>query len=794
MMSDPLILCIFPIYLLWTLLRIFVKLGLVLGIQISRMCLRRFRYVFFALGQYGFASLLTSRGREAIQRDAVIREKIAKATTFDEWQSLMKKRDLHEERQRWRFEEHSPEYSYKLVADTLRHLRVLRRQGDRRNLAIALNIHMVRNFAGICNPNLHNFTALGTKVAIEHYVDEVVNHINFVCDPKLPGALPVEDRMRFILESKRALGKTALCLSGGGLLALYHLGSIACLFEQGLLPQIISGASGGSIVAGMLGVITDDEIESYASTDVADRHGKKWVGPFWTNMLRLVTKGVFIDSEEFMETLIAYFGDMTFAESYQRTGRIINIAVSASHGHGHGCPPLLNYITSPQVLLRSAVAASCALTGVMKPCKLLAKDAQGNLVPWTEAFFIDGTFQNDLPMKRLSELFGVNHFIVSQTNPHIVPFLDQADPSETSLLWHLQRVLYVELVHHFTQLGRFLPFGLGTICEQFMVQQFTGCHWDITVWPEFEWKDYICILAHPDPNDIERFYLGGQRAIWPKISRIRIQYRIEKELDDWEKRLLQEVCPAGNPTMEAMASSFPKEKLRIPTSRLSFELLFVYIQRLQASGRWSETDTKDLIEDENVALIGHAHTHDPHLSPVLPVDLLEGCITTSSTPPSLPGSPESMMSGTSSQNMNFEQDDVHMLGDSSASTSSGSSSSSSITPISAKKKLSGSQASSRHSSINLNHKHTSLPASFSSSARSSTKTSHSASNSPSSSTASVNSDAGGLLAPSLTRSKSRPLDLKSPEFVYKLPSTGSGSGSLSRQKSLNLNEIARSEK
>jgi predicted acylesterase/phospholipase RssA len=32
--------------------------------------------------------------------------------------------------------------------------------------------------------------------------------------------------------------------------------------------------------------------------------------------------------------------------------------------------------------------------------------------------YSDGSFENDLPMQQLSELFNVNHFIVSQVNPH----------------------------------------------------------------------------------------------------------------------------------------------------------------------------------------------------------------------------------------------------------------------------------------------------------------------------------------------------------------------------------------
>lgn len=35
----------------------------------------------------------------------------------------------------------------------------------------------------------------------------------------------------------------------------------------------------------------------------------------------------------------------------------------------------------------------------------------------------DGSLESDLPMKELKELFNVNHFIVSQANPHIAPLL-----------------------------------------------------------------------------------------------------------------------------------------------------------------------------------------------------------------------------------------------------------------------------------------------------------------------------------------------------------------------------------
>lgn len=72
----------------------------------------------------------------------------------------------------------------------------------------------------------------------------------------------------------------------------------------------------------------------------------------------------------------------------------------------------------------------------------MAKNKAGETVPWDPSGqfrfkfvaenadvralgspHVDGSVQSDLPMKRLAELFNVNHFIVSQVNPHIAPFL-----------------------------------------------------------------------------------------------------------------------------------------------------------------------------------------------------------------------------------------------------------------------------------------------------------------------------------------------------------------------------------
>lgn len=77
--------------------------------------------------------------------------------------------------------------------------------------------------------------------------------------------------------------------------------------------------------------------------------------------------------------------------------------------------------TTPNVLLWSAATAACAQPGMYAPVALMAKDMDGSIVPllpsnaamsWSPS----KTVHYSLPMDRLSQLFNVNHFIVSQVS------------------------------------------------------------------------------------------------------------------------------------------------------------------------------------------------------------------------------------------------------------------------------------------------------------------------------------------------------------------------------------------
>lgn len=148
-----------------------------------------------------------------------------------------------------------------------------------------------------------------------------------------------------------------------------------------------------------------------------------------------------LDNEHLKQNFRDMIGDLTFLEAYERTGRILCITVSAMRG-GRACPRLLNHLTAPHVVIWSASVASCAAPGIFSPVELKSKLAVSRIRIWssnnltklrqngsivsfdsTPQQYLDGSYLNDLPMDELSEMFGVNFFIVSQVNPHVIPFI-----------------------------------------------------------------------------------------------------------------------------------------------------------------------------------------------------------------------------------------------------------------------------------------------------------------------------------------------------------------------------------
>jgi len=73
-------------------------------------------------------------------------------------------------------------------------------------------------------------------------------------------------------------------------------------------------------------------------------------------LARFLKDGVFMDIDVLRNFLKKNLGNQTFQEAYKKTGWILNVSVSSIHEKD--VPRLLNYVTSPHVLIWSAVSAS----------------------------------------------------------------------------------------------------------------------------------------------------------------------------------------------------------------------------------------------------------------------------------------------------------------------------------------------------------------------------------------------------------------------------------------------------
>ena len=120
-----------------------------------------------------------------------------------------------------------------------------------------------------------------------------------------------------------------------------------------------------------------------------------------------------------------YLGDITFKEIHDKFKWNLNITVTDAGNFNES--KLLNYLTSPNIVVWSAICASTAIPMFFQPVELLFKTDSGEILPYhpnvNQTRYVDGTVSGDLPMQRMSELFNVNTFIVSQVNPHVVPFV-----------------------------------------------------------------------------------------------------------------------------------------------------------------------------------------------------------------------------------------------------------------------------------------------------------------------------------------------------------------------------------
>ncbi len=383
------------------------------------------------------------------------------------------------------------------------------------------------NLGNIANPEMESACKIGTKALIMTFLQEVVSSLDdiFAADEQ---NVDFYEKLSFFEETAHAYGRSCLMLSGGAGLGFFHCGVVKSLNEHNLLPTVISGASAGSIIAAMLATRTHDELLECLSADFIFeifQNWRQWAG---------FGKKSLFDSSALENALIELFDVMTFEEAFKRTGRHVTVTVSPADLHQHS--RLLNAKTSPNAIITQAVRASCAVPIIFSPVQLRAKTPQGDIVPYIpNRRFADGSLMADLPFERLARLYGVNHSIVSQTNPLAVPFLSSSRTNPTtlsSITWrHLRHLAKENSIFAFDVMERLISNRGAKLAihkvRSIIDQQYVG---NINILPAKQLRNMAQVLANPTQASIERLINSGERATWSQLDVIERNTKISETL------------------------------------------------------------------------------------------------------------------------------------------------------------------------------------------------------------------------------------------------------------------------
>ncbi|KAJ6140571.1 hypothetical protein N7470_010367 [Penicillium chermesinum] len=366
-------------------------------------------------------------------RKQVLYLQIKNAVSYEEWSSCASELDVLEENDLWKEAFECTEYHPRLVQERLAQLEEARISCDVSRMLFLVRTALSRDLGKMSNASLYRHSHIGTKTLVDKYITTALDTITTLVDLSVHNrcdGLELKYILDQLLAARQAFGRSALLFSGGATFGMNHIGVLKALYEANLIPRIISGASAGSIVCAVFCTRKDDELPALLDTyahgkfDVFNEAGRE--ENIFQKTARFLKYGSFLDISHLANTMRSWLGDITFQEAYNRTRRILNICVSSAGMYE--LPRLLNYISAPNVLIWSAVAVSCSVPLVFQPFTLMAKDPlTGEAQPWNDFHkqYIDGSVDGDLPMTRLSEMFNVNHFIVSQVNPPCGSFLAQ---------------------------------------------------------------------------------------------------------------------------------------------------------------------------------------------------------------------------------------------------------------------------------------------------------------------------------------------------------------------------------
>ncbi|KAK1355758.1 Triacylglycerol lipase SDP1 [Heracleum sosnowskyi] len=283
------------------------------------------------------------------------RNMMTSALTYEEWAHSAKMLDKETPRIE------SDIYDEELVRNKLQELGNRRQEGSLRDIIVCMRADLVRNLGNMCNPELHK-GRLHVPRLIKEYIDEVSTQLRMVCDSDSEELL-LEENLAFMHETRHAFGRTALLLSGGASLGAFHVGVVKTFVEHKLMPGIIAGSSVGSIMCSVIATRSWPELQTFFEDSWSSLQFFDQLSGIFAIFRRVMTRGGAVhDIRQLQMMLRQITNNLTFQEAYDMTGRVLVITVCSPRKNEP--PRCLNYLTSPHVVIWSAVTASCAFPGL----------------------------------------------------------------------------------------------------------------------------------------------------------------------------------------------------------------------------------------------------------------------------------------------------------------------------------------------------------------------------------------------------------------------------------------------
>eukprot|EP00668_Euglena_longa_P020178 GGOE01025100.1.p1 GENE.GGOE01025100.1~~GGOE01025100.1.p1 ORF type:complete len:583 (-),score=181.55 GGOE01025100.1:393-2141(-) len=512
-------------------------LGAVRALLVVRICvvyvLNWLISPFTLLKAWALGSIARGHKKRHMKR---LKSTIATTEDYQTWWVTAKRLDLECGYGAWS-EDHRTSFDVEELTKYMRNLQRCLMLQDSQQTTYHLRCALRRTLSSASQDELFPYYC-GTKKILEQYIVQVINSIEFLYGSQ---RMTLACRASFFRDTLQAYGRTALILSGGSALGLYHLGVMKALSDAQMLPNVICATELGAALAALVCVRRERDMAAMFSLHDVDmglydrlRHDRAAIRARLTMFLH---EGSLVDVHNLKAFMFNNFGDITFKEAFDISNRVLNVTA----WNVPGAPVVFNHRTTPDVVIWSAVCLSIKADEPTLP--LMAKRHNGVLCPTKvpeQRWHRRGQLLEvmaDTPLAPLAELFDVNFHIVSQIQTHVVPFLHLTDrtPAVYRTRSLFQRIVSkavafaLDEVHHqLTLLFWLLNIPVDSSLHLALNQRYQG---DLTIVPVGGLEDYLAVLQPPSKEHTEQCVVLGCRRAWPLMTLVMYHSLIERRLE-----------------------------------------------------------------------------------------------------------------------------------------------------------------------------------------------------------------------------------------------------------------------